>query len=257
MVAIGAPFRIDCSPSRVERRPSDLHETIEFVGLTQPVRIMVAATFNQSADEVEAFDVVGGLHAVSAATVRGGRPLIILHPAEPRYPVYTDEKASTGDAIHLAVTWEMELRSFGYDVQPYWARNCPWQQPHCGVGYWNYGSSCTLGVGTANLPKNPPVSGLSIPISPGIAASTIYAGCGAPSSQHGYWLRVVEMDGGLNGEDDFGTRVSGVSGINNGQLPYGLTVTTTSGCCSYYYLSGSGEENDNRIVSVFMALQID
>ena len=62
------------------------------------------------------------------------------------------------------------------------------------------------------------------------------------------------MDGGLNGEDDFGTRVSG---IHTGKLPYGLTVTTTSGCCSYYYLSGSGEENDSRIVSVFMALQID
>jgi len=246
--------------------------------------VLVGATFDQNASEIQAFDIFGAKHRVLGVEAKSGPPLVVMHLAEPKYEMHGGQRFSTGEVIQLADAYpsvqppdetsprqasigtsslmstairvkyfdafrndgpfggdlEMEFRASGYEgnFTPSWDS---WS------GIWIFPSSCLLGVGTANLPDQPPVS-VNVFV---LTATIMPAGCtGTHHPVEGFEMWAVEMDGSIGSEDDFGRRVS-----TPGPQPYGYNVTSTSGCCSLWYYSGPGVSPGLK--SIFMAMQID
>ncbi|MEP6765050.1 MAG: hypothetical protein ABJB66_12095 [Gemmatimonadaceae bacterium] len=183
-----------------------------------------------------------------------GPPLIILHPAEPKFPLTARQPLGIGSAIEMPVSSEITTAGIEEDpCEPYCAgggggpasgiyvtsfyssRGDGWggslEIQFRSIGFsgsinflgpstWNYsGSYCSKGIGGGTFEPNVEYSNLAVLVSPGIS-NILTVACGTTYGQT-YEVDIVEIDGGFNGDDDFGRRV-----FTSGAMPYGATIGT-------------------------------
>lgn len=107
---------------------------------------------------------------------------------------------------------------------------------YLGSGAWFYDSSCNKSVGTDTYSPNQLYTNLSLLIAGGISNVQATA-CGYQYSPRGFELRVVESDGGLNGNnDDFGRRF-----FYGGSIPFGAQMNVLG---DYYSLGGTPSDGE-------------
>lgn len=226
--------------------------------------ILVTVTLDQNADQVTAYSTKGEAFQVAGKDAAAGAPLVVLHPAEPKYPMVGNQRYSTGDRIQLPLeqaypktssveasavagsvfhlarllttgvyvdyfdTWRDDGWLGGdleMEFRSYGYENGP------STGYFLPSPNCSKGIGTGNFPDQPPQSGTNTLVSPD--ASTIY-GCGQGQWPVGYAIWAWEMDGGLNNDDDFGMRFT-----DSGGLPKGLSIGTSISYHLFYSSPGN------------------
>ncbi|MCU0616458.1 MAG: hypothetical protein MUD17_05120 [Gemmatimonadaceae bacterium] len=227
--------------------------------------VLVALTFDQDSDYVTAFNTMGDAILVEGKSAEAGTNLIVLHPAEPKFPVVVSERESSGDhqqlsiaagtsfAIPLGSTYVEgpEVRSSSTSSGVYLRYFDTWRDDgwfggdlemefrssgyeggipfNSGSGFFIFPSvTCVRGTGVGNFPSQPPVQA-NLLISPGLT-STSLLGCGGSSQTKGYAIWAYEMDFGPGAEDDFGMRFT-----SPGSMPYGLVVGTSSIAYNFFY----------------------
>lgn len=238
--------------------------------------VLVAATLDQNVDRVTAYSTTGTAVRVEGKDAAAGAPLVVLHPAEPKYPVMGHQRYSAGDRIQLpleqaypdakpvhATNAESDLGTarllatgvyvdwfdtwrddglFGGDLEmEFRSRGYENGTPYNAGSFFIYPTpTCTKGTGTGNFPANPPVTS-SVLVSPGLTSATLN-GCGTAGYPQGYSIHAWEMDFGPGAEDDFGMRFT-----SSGSLPYGLSISTTISYQLFYSFPGttSGQKSLN------------
>ncbi|MEO7996863.1 MAG: hypothetical protein ABI852_05430 [Gemmatimonadaceae bacterium] len=226
--------------------------------------ILVGYTFDLDSPSIEAFGTDGSVHTLYLTDAADGPPLIIIHPAEPKFAIIGNAQTSSGDVIEdrpLKISNIEEepcqpncgggggsgpLATGVYVTQFYSPRGDGWggsleMQFNSFVWYgyatfnppWYYSSFCGAGTGSATLSSGVTHTGLTILVSPGVT-NVAGAGCPGQSGTHGYGLYAVEIDGGLTfGNDDFGRRFFDGG---TGALPFAATMNSF---IDYYDLSGT------------------
>jgi hypothetical protein len=243
--------------------------------------LLVAVTLNQESERVTAFNTRGEAVVVEGKEAASGPALIILHPAEPKFPVMVSEKYSSGEAIQLPLeeaqkssgnlmsassaraslltsgvylkyfdTWRDD-GWFGGDLEmEFRSTGYEGGTPYnSGSGFFIYPSTtCNRGTGVGNYPSQPPVQ-TNLLISAGLTSSTLN-GCGGSGFPKGYSIWAYEMDSGAGLEDDFGMRFT-----STGSLPYGLTVGTSSSWSYNRFYSFPGTTSGQLSVELGLAFQ--
>lgn len=106
---------------------------------------------------------------------------------------------------------EMEFRSFGYSGIPQYQ------------GFWFIPYSCAKGTTARSFDKKRQYDNLLLPLSPNVT-NVFSVPCQTASGYPftgGYYVRAVEMDGGLNlNDDDFGIRF-----FVGGTIPFGARIS--------------------------------
>ena len=119
---------------------------------------------------------------------------------------------------------EMQFETFGWNANP------PTTPSLLQVSAtWAFTSTCFKGSAVGDFDHDRIYSGMYLRISPDVTTTTL-AGCTGSSTLKGYGVQAWEMDGGLNGNDDFGKRYYTV-GTNPSSdfLPFGLFFSSTTG----------------------------
>lgn len=246
--------------------------------------VVVGATLNQDSERVTAFRTSGDAVVIEGKDAASGINLVILHPAEPKFPVMVVERLSSGSHIQLPIQQQSTvgvasqsasevIRSrssvltagvylryfdtwrndgwFGGDLEMEF-RSTGYEGGipfNSGSGFFIYPSTtCNRGIGIGNYPTQPPVQ-TSLLISAGLTSATLQ-GCGGMGSPKGYSIWAYEMDGGAGLEDDFGVRFT-----SPGSLPYGLTVGTTSNWSYHRFYSFPGTTSGQLSVELGLAFQ--
>ncbi len=236
--------------------------------------VLVAASFDPNAAILEAFDVNGMSHRLNLADGVPSRPLVILHPSEPKRPL-TAIEPSGGETVEqppLIVAgleegenggggsgsppvgvyltrfysyrndgwWgslEMEFRSYAWEFLPFYLNSSGWVYP---------GGYCSLGTGMKILEAGTWYNKLLVMVSPGVT-NVAAVGCTYSSTPRGYELFVFESDGGLNGAgDDFGRRF-----FYAGTIPYDATIAAT-----YPYWSCDGIPWPNSACQSLLSVEL-
>ena len=256
--------------------------------------ILVGATFDQTADRIQAYDVTGAVRTVLGADAAKGPPLVVLHPAEPKYASVTSERYGSGDLIELPDSYDVvapmvrqAVRSSGntglvtggtansmiggvylkyfdtYRTDGPFGGDLEMEFRTYGVEggtpYYNYSGGFWYLNGTS---CHKGTLAANFPANPPQYTNQLVASGVTAANRDGCGgfgspkhFFVQLFEMDQPGlEDDFGTRVTGCLLYNCSQ-PYGLLLTTTSAGTSQYYYSGDGTTSGQK--SVFMAMQID
>lgn len=228
--------------------------------------VLVAATFDQNVSEVQAYDTKGTAHTVLGAAAAKGAPLIVIHPAEPKYAPQGGERYSAGDLIELTDAYPaIDTADVRRDSEASYFHTASFMTTSFRISYFDafaddgpFGgdlemefraqgfvgtvpiSMCSIAVGTANLAPNPPLW-VDVYVVPNI--SSMPSGCpGVFGLDRGYMLINKEMDsGGINSEDDFGWRKTGY-----GSLPHGLNIDGTER--SHLFYNGAGTTSNRKML---------
>jgi hypothetical protein len=125
---------------------------------------------------------------------------------------------------------EMEFRSYGYSGVPEYQN-----------GFWFIPYSCLKGKAARSFDKTRQYDNLQLLLTPGVT-SVSGVPCVTASGYTfwgGYYVRAVEMDGGLNlADDDFGIRF-----FHGGTIPFGAQV----GADELYFSKGGYPYDPNRV----------
>lgn len=221
--------------------------------------ILVAVAFDAFAPTLNAYDVDGRLVPLRLEDGVPSRPLVIVHPAEPTFPLSTQYTAGlsalcepdpgameddcnegggggggggpTPPAPGVYITGFFSPRGDGWfgslEMQFFSQVRSGSVSTALNLAnnvVWFFDQQCSKGSATGVFEPNTEYTNLQILLSPGVTnvGSAPCPSGGAPSE---YLVSLVESDGGFNGDDDdFGRRFYGVLG--GGFIPWNASVST-------------------------------